>query len=237
MPSCQPDQTSAVKVVVFESEPREAPVFERFRPAHDLSLVAEPLGTANVDRYSDAEAISTFIYSNVNREVLERLPALQLIATRSTGYDHIDLDYCAERGITVANVPTLIGAVQFARMKDGVVLINTARGSLIDARALIQGLRSGKVAAAGLDVLPDEPLIREEAELICSIFCDGHDLRNLVADHILLYMPNVDVTPHSAFNTREAVGRIVETTVANIEAFAAGHPQNVLAAAGAGWGP
>ena len=335
-----------MKVVVFESEPREAPVFERLRPAHDLGLVAEPLEAANVERHADAEAISTFIYSKVSREVLERLPALRLIATRSTGYDHIDLAYCAERGIAVANVPSygentvaehvfalllalshrlieavnrarsgefspaglegfdlegktlgvigtgsigrhviriakgfgmevvgfdiqpdrqlasgtgfryagldellavsdivtlhvpatpgnenMIGAAQFARMKDGVVLINTARGSLIDARALIQALRSGKVAGAGLDVLPDEPLIREEAELICSIFCDRHDLRNLVADHILLHMPNVVVTPHSAFNTREAVGRIVETTVANIEAFAAGRPQNLVAAA------
>jgi D-lactate dehydrogenase len=332
-----------MKVVVFESEPREAPVFERLKAAHELGLVAEPLGPGNAALHSDAEAISTFIYSKVGREVLERLPALKLVATRSTGTDHIDIAYCAERGIAVTNVPTygdntvaehvfalllaishrlieavsrartgqftpvdldgfdlegktlgvigtgnigrhviriakgfgmhvvaydvmpdedfaaamgfqyvdfpellaasgiislhvpatpetenMIGAAEFARMKDGVVLINTARGSLIDARALIQALRSGKVAGAGLDVLPDEPLIREEAELICSIFCDRHDLRNLVANHVLLNMPNVVVTPHSAFNTREAVGRIVETTAANIEAFAAGRPQNVV---------
>jgi D-lactate dehydrogenase len=335
-----------MKVVVFESEPREEPVFERLKPDHDLILVSEPLGAANVERHSDAEAISTFIYSKLDREMLEHLPALKLIATRSTGYDHIDVAYCTDRGISVSNVPTygentvaehvfalllaishrlieavnrarsgefspaglqgfdlegktlgvigtgsigrhviriakgfgmevmafdlrpdqrfsesmgfryadfdellkasdiitlhvparpetenMIGAAQFAHMKDGIVLINTARGSLIDARALIQALRSGKVAGAGLDVLPDEPLIREEAELICSIFCDRHDLRNLVADHILLHMPNVVVTPHSAFNTREAVARIVETTVGNIEAFAAGHPQNLVAVA------
>jgi D-lactate dehydrogenase len=334
-----------MKIVVFEFESREEPVFERLKPEHDLSLVGEPLEAANVARYADAEAISTFIYSKLHREVLERLPALKLIATRSTGYDHIDLAYCTERGIAVSNVPTygentvaehvfalllaishrlieavnrarsgefspaglqgfdlegkmlgvigtgsigrhviriakgfgmaviafdvrpdqrfaesmrfrytdldalltasdiitlhvparpetenMIGRAQFARMKDGVVLINTARGSLIDARALIQALRSGRVAGAGLDVLPDEPLIREEAELICSIFCGRHDLRNLVADHILLHMPNVVVTPHSAFNTREAVARIVETSVANIEAFAAGRAQNVVAA-------
>jgi D-lactate dehydrogenase len=84
------------------------------------------------------------------------------------------------------------------------------------------------VAAAGLDVLPDEPLIREEAELICSIFEGQRDLRELVADHVLLRMRNVIVTPHSAFNTREAIQRIVETTVSNIEAFLAGHPQNVV---------
>lgn len=113
----------------------------------------------------------------------------------------------------------MLDAQAFRRIKHSVIIINTARGSVIDARALIQALRSGKVAAAGLDVLADEPLIRDEAELICSTYCDQHDLRNLLADHLLLRLPNVIVTPHSAFNTREAVHRIVETTVANISSF------------------
>ena len=71
----------------------------------------------------------------------------------------------------------LLSSSAFTRMKDGVVVINTARGDLIDSRALIQALTSGKVAAAGLDVLPDEPMIREEAELICSFFCEADDCR------------------------------------------------------------
>lgn len=124
----------------------------------------------------------------------------------------------------------ILSARSFNHMKTGVVVINTARGDLIDMRSLIQALTSGKVAAAGLDVLADEPLIREEAELICSVFCDQHDLRNLVADHILLRMRNVIITPHSAFNTREAVDRIVHTTVENIAAFIAGTPRNVVTA-------
>jgi D-lactate dehydrogenase len=113
-------------------------------------------------------------------------------------------------------------------MKDGVVIINTARGGLIETKALIEALNSGKVAAAGLDVLPDEPMIREEAELINSIYAKEHDLRNLVANHVLLRMRNVVITPHSAFNTREAVGRIAETTAANVAAFMEGRPQNVV---------
>jgi D-lactate dehydrogenase len=332
-----------VKVFVFESEPREAPIFDRLKPDQDVTLVNEPLRAGNAEDYADAEIISTFIYSELSAEVLVKLPALRLIATRSTGFDHIDLAYCERRGIAVCNVPTygentvaehvfalllaishrLLEAVEkaqrgpfspeglqgfdlqgkiigvigtgsigrhviriakgfgmevlafdvkpepslaqtlgfqykkfdellatadvitlhapatpdtqdmlsdaaFARMKDGVVVINTARGSLIDSRALIQALRSGKVAGAGLDVLPDEPLIREEAELICGIYCDQHDLRDLVASHVLLRMPNVIITPHSAFNTREAVDRIVETTVGNISAFIEGHRQNVI---------
>lgn len=332
-----------MKVYVFESEPREAPVFDRLKPDQDVTLENEPLRSGNVEHYADAEIISTFIYSELSPDVLGKLPALRLIATRSTGVDHIDLAYCEKRGIAVCNVPTygentvaehvfalllaishrLLEAVEtaqrgpfspeglqgfdlqgktigvigtgsigrhviciakgfgmevlafdvkpdpalaqtlgfryvsfdevldaadiitlhapatpdtqnmlsdtaFARMKSGVVIINTARGSLIDSRALIQALRSGKVAGAGLDVLPDEPLIREEAELICGIYCDQHDLRDLVASHVLLRMPNVIVTPHSAFNTREAVERIVEITVANISGFIEGHPQNVI---------
>ncbi len=73
-------------------------------------------------------------------------------------------------------------------------------------------------------------MIREEADLICSVFCNKHDLRNLVADHILLRMPNVVVTPHSAFNTREAIGRIIDTTIENIMSFVDGQPRNVVTA-------
>ena len=154
----------------------------------------------------------------------------------SLGFDYAPLEtVLAESDVITLHVPAsaenrhLLSTGQFARLKDGAVLINTARGDLIDTRALIEALRSGKVAAAGLDVLPDEPLIREEAELICSIFCEKHDLRNLVASHVLLRMPNVIVTPHSAFNTREAVRRIVETTVANIAAFVQQRPLNLVA--------
>ena len=113
-------------------------------------------------------------------------------------------------------------------MKPGAIVINTARGGLIDSHALILALRSGKLAGAGLDVLPDEPLIREEAELISSIFTEQHDLRNLVADHIILHLANVIVTPHSAFNTHEAIHRIAETTVSNIAEFIALRPRNVV---------
>jgi D-lactate dehydrogenase len=63
----------------------------------------------------------------------------------------------------------LLDDAAFACMTQGAVVIDTARGNIIDSRALIEALRGGKIAAAGLDVLPDEPLIREEAELISSI--------------------------------------------------------------------
>ncbi|MCW2273823.1 hydroxyacid dehydrogenase [Rhodoblastus acidophilus] len=330
-----------MKVVIFEVEPREAAAFDALGANHDLVVTDQPLQAGNASHFADAEVVSTFIYSKLDRDVLDQLPATKLVATRSTGYDHIDMADCARRKIAVCNVPTygentvaehvfalllalshrlrdamerarsgwfspqglegfdlqgktlgvigtgnigrhviriargflmdvvafdakpdpelegdlgfryvgfdellsrsdiitlhvpaspqtqhLIGASAFQRMKRGAVIINTARGGLIDVIALVQALRTGQVAAAGLDVLPDEPLIREEAELISSAFAGQNDLRNLVAGHVLLNMPNVIVTPHSGFNTREAVARIIATTVDNIEAFAAGRPRN-----------
>lgn len=95
-----------MKVVVFEAEPREASAFDTLKPANEVGLVAEPRRIANADTFSGAELISTFIYSELGRAVLEQLPSLKLIATRSTGYDQIEGAYCAEHGITVCNVPS-----------------------------------------------------------------------------------------------------------------------------------
>ena len=74
----------------------------------------------------------------------------------------------------------------------------------------------------------EEPAIREEAELIRSFFRKQHNLEVLLAGHILLRMRNVYITPHSAFNTREAVGRILDTTIENIQTFARGEPANIV---------
>jgi D-lactate dehydrogenase len=122
----------------------------------------------------------------------------------------------------------MIAADEFDRMKEGVVLINTARGSVVDVRSLVGALSTGKVAAAGLDVLPEEPVIREEAELLRSAFSHEHDVESLLADHILLRLRNVVITPHSAFYTNEAVHRILHTTRSNIESFIAAEPQNLV---------
>jgi len=65
-------------------------------------------------------------------------------------------------------------------------------------------------------VLPDEPLMREETDLICSNFCGQRDPRDLVAKRVLPDIKSVVVTPHSAFDTREAVQRVAEVTVETI---------------------
>ncbi|MFW6053202.1 MAG: NAD(P)-dependent oxidoreductase [Persicimonas sp.] len=151
------------------------------------------------------------------------------------GFEYVGFDELLERSDIISlHVPLndkthhMISGEEFDKMQDGVVLINTARGKILDSQALLYALSSGKVAAAGLDVLPEEPAIREEAQLLRRIFREKHDLEALLADHVLLHMRNVIITPHSAFNTKEAIGRILDTTVDNIEAFLAGEPINTV---------
>ena len=81
-----------MKVIVFEATEWERQAFERVGlPA--VECHAESLGPQDVARYADAEAITTFIRSDLSRSVLRQLPRLRLIATRSTGFDHIDLGH------------------------------------------------------------------------------------------------------------------------------------------------
>ncbi len=332
-----------VKIVVFESEVWERGAFKKLSPSHDVLFTKATLRSKLAGEYADADVISTFIYSDLSADSLRQFNNLRLIATRSSGYDHIDLNYCRQNSVTVCNVPNyaertvaehvfalllaishkvteavertrkgnftqaglqgfdldgktlgvigtgsigksvieiakgfrmevvafdvkpdekaaselgyhyatmdevlstadiitlhvpgnerthhLISTPEFKKMKAGVVLINTARGEVLDIQALLEALVSKKIAAAGLDVLPEEPTIREESELLRSIFAKKHNLEMLLADQILHHLPNVIITPHCAFNTHEAVQRLLDMTVQNIIAFAAGKPQNIV---------
>ncbi|HEX6243913.1 MAG TPA: D-lactate dehydrogenase family protein [Polyangiales bacterium] len=108
----------------------------------------------------------------------------------------------------------LIDAQRLARTKPGVLLINTSRGGLIDARALIDALKSGHVGGAGLDVY------EEESEY----FFEDHS-GDVINDDLLarlMTFNNVLITSHQAFLTREALHNIAATTLANLRAFAAG---------------
>ncbi|MHB1240795.1 MAG: D-2-hydroxyacid dehydrogenase [Gammaproteobacteria bacterium] len=101
----------------------------------------------------------------------------------------------------------LIGPRELARMKPGALLINTARGGVVDEPALAAALRSGHLGGAGIDVLSREPPPPD------------HPL--LAAD-----LPNLIVTPHIAWASREARQRLVTEIAANLHAFQAGHPRN-----------
>lgn len=333
-----------MRISVFEIEGWEKSRFECLAEQHDVRFDRRQLDAESVVDHADAEAVSIFIYSDVSSEVLERFEGLGLVATRSTGVDHIDIDWCREHDVPVANVPAygentvaehvfalllavnrhiveasdrtrrgdfsqaglrgfelqgrtigivgtgriganvariaqgfgmdvlaydtkedhdlardvgfeyvsledllgrsdvvtlhvpgnpkthhLLGEAEFGQMKQGVVLINTSRGSVVDSAALLRALGDGTVAAAGLDVVEGEPVIREEAELIHSVFSREHDLEMLLSDHVLLRLRNVLITPHIGFATHEAVQRILDTTCQNIEAFARGEQQNIVA--------
>jgi D-lactate dehydrogenase len=106
-------------------------------------------------------------------------------------------------------------------MKKGIYLINTARGELIDTDALIGGLKEGIIAGAGLDVLEGERELKEEIEILSSPLKSERigDYKTLLEDRALIDMPNVIVTPHIAFYSKEAEKEIIKTTVANIDGF------------------
>lgn len=110
----------------------------------------------------------------------------------------------------------MIDGAAIARMKPGVMIVNTSRGALIDSRALIAGLKRGHVGSAALDVYEEEE----------GVFF--HDLSDMVLqDDVLarlLTFPNVIVTSHQAFLTREALDGIAEVTLASVTAFERGEP-------------
>jgi D-lactate dehydrogenase len=122
----------------------------------------------------------------------------------------------------------LINVNNVRKIKSGCFLVNTARGSLVETEALLIGLKEGIFAGVGLDVLEEEYAIREEMELLHEHYHKKFDMKTLLEEHILLEQPNVIITPHNAFNTNEALMRILDSTVDNINAFLAGVPRNVI---------
>lgn len=309
---------------------------------HEVIPLSESLSVEVAKDYPETECLVVFVTSPVTPEIFETLPKLKFVATRSTGYDHINLEVAKSRSVSVATVPfygentvaehamalllslarklpqsfarikegkfeyeglrgwdlkdKTLGVVggghigihvarmavgfemkvlvfdlhqdsalsakvgfqyaslddiyqqadiislhlplnehtqhilnneAFDKMKDGVYIINTARGGLIDSGALIEALKVGKVAGAGLDVLEGEDVLMDELDLIADPKLKDKML-TLLENHILMDMENVIVTPHNAFNSNEALARIFETTVANIRAFVAGEPTNLV---------
>lgn len=113
-------------------------------------------------------------------------------------------------------------------MKKGALLINTARGPIIETQALVKALKENHLGGAGLDVLEKEGVINNELEFLFSGNPEEHGLKTILANHVLIDMPNVLVTPHNAFNTKEALQRILDTTLESIQSFIADNPKNLV---------
>jgi len=319
-----------MRVAFFEVSKWEEEYLSERLKKHRLTFFTEALDRKNIEKIKDCEAISVFIYSKISRDVLDKLSKLKLIATRSTGFDHIDVEECRKRGINVTHVPfygentvaehtfglilalsrnihksyirTLrddfsienltgfdlkgktIGIIgggnigrhvariakgfqmnalvydiqrkrglakstgfQYAELdeliknsdiislhvphnkfthhlinkeklnlfKKGAILINTSRGEVVDTNALFSALNKGILGGVGLDVIEGEELIKEEKQLLCE---EGNEekWREIVRNHKIFRMDNVVFTPHNAFNSREALTRILDTTIDNI---------------------
>ena len=333
-----------MKSVFFEVAPWERRYLARALKPHRVStqFVPEPLTEASLAKTRDASILSVFIYSKLTRAILARLRSVRFIATRSTGFDHIDLAACRARHLLVSNVPTygentvaehtfalilalsrnvhkayvrtvkrdfsltglqgfdlkgktlgIVGAgrigmhvikmakgfgmrvlaydsrkdpflsevldfryaslqallkesdivslhvpynpathhlmdrEKFRVMKRGALLINTARGGLVDTQALVWALDEKILSGAGLDVLEGEELVKEERQLLEHDF-PKERLITALQNHILLHRENVVITPHIAFDSREALQRILDTTVANLRGFLSGAPVNLV---------
>ena len=289
----------------------------------------------------EAQIISCFTTSRVPNEILEKFKNLELIALRSVGFNHIDIDYCRKNNIFVENTPNYgnmtvaefalallldvtrkvtysannlknsivdakctigmeifgktigiigLGAIGaemarlshgiglkilgydlkekedlkqkygvqytdfetlvrnsdfislhspltkdnfhmfdkeiFAIMKPSSILINTARGELVDTQALYNALSEKKIAGAGLDVLESEDTLTDVEYLVDIGRMSPQALQKTVLNNRLMKLDNVIITPHIAYDTNEAINRILNTAIDNINAFVEGKIQN-----------
>ena len=144
--------------------------------------------------------------------------AYDLFPVADSGIQYVSLDeLLAQSDIISLHCPLtdgtrhMINAAAIEKMKKGVVILNTSRGALIDAEALLEGIKARKVGAACLDVYEEEADIFFEDR-------SGHILNDDLLSR-LISMPNVIVTSHQAFLTEEALSNIAETTVNNILSY------------------
>ena len=116
----------------------------------------------------------------------------------------------------------------FKKMKNNAILINTGRGELIDSSALFNALVNKKILGAGLDVLENEQTIKDVDYMLGINRLDKLTLEQTIINSRLFQLDNVILTPHIAYNTKEAVERILNTTLDNIQQFGMGIVQNYV---------
>lgn len=337
----QPKKREKMRIAFFEIKDWEKEYIKNKLKNHKLSFTNEKLDEKNAARFSGYDIISTFIYSRINKETISKLKKLKFVTTRSTGYDHINLEECSKKKVCVSNVPFygentvaehtfalmlalsrnvhksymrtltgdfsiegltgfdikgktlgvigaghiglnvikiakgfgmevlaydlnkqnflaevlnfkyaeldellaksdiisihapynphthhLINKKNIAKIKKGAILINTARGAIVDTDALLEALDKGILNGAGIDVIEGEELIKEEKELLHQK-TNIKKLKLLAKDKLILKNEKVVFTPHNAFNSKEALLRILDTTIENINSFTKSKTQNI----------
>lgn len=321
------------QIAFFEINKVEKDYFKDKLKGYNMLFFEENINEVNPSKYKNSEIISVFIYSKVDKEIIDSCSKLKLILTRSTGYDHIDVEYAKSIKLPVCNVPfygentvaehtfalilnlsrkvhlsylrtkhddyTIEGLQGFdlegktlgvigvgsigmhviriakgfgmhvkavdkhpdeflseilhfnycdidtvlkesdiislhlpynknthhllnkkalSKMKKGAIIINTARGGLIDTDALYEQLKKKNLGGAGLDVIEGEELINYEEELLKNIH-SRKKLYEIYRDKEIFKMENVIFTPHNAFNSVEAINRIMDTNIESIVEF------------------
>ena len=317
-----------MKIVFTWVKDEDVKYFSENLKGHQLIFYKDYIDKINVEEISDTDILSVFVFDKLDKEKLSRFKNLKLIVTRSVGFDHIDIDYCKENNIKVANIPSyspksiaehtlalllsltrklktsiekttkvdftqtedlmgldlddltvgiigtgrigswvarmclslgmkvyaydvieneelkklgvkyvdfdtliessdvislhvpyspqthhLINGEAIKKMKEGVILINTSRGAVVDTDALYEALKEGKIGGAGLDVFEDEDI------LILEKYEDGHSTDKNLKIIKLSTLPNVIITPHIAYYTTKAVKNIRKHTVEAIKMF------------------
>lgn len=308
----------------------------------ELFFTDKQLDVKTAKETPDAESVALFIRSKVTEDILDQLPDLKIISTLSTGYDHIDLEACSKRNITVTNVPDygdntvaeyafglilalarkfkptferaergifsrsglsgmdlegktigIIGTgkigsnvvrmawafgmhvlgydpernpeltdkynLEYVKLEDllkrsdiislhvpynksthhlldenalklmkpSALIVNTSRGKVIDTSAIANALRDGRLGGAALDTFEGEEVWLEE-EFLRRDDLAAISLKQAMESFFILRSEKVILTPHNAFNTKEAMDRILITGSNNIINFFEGKPQNVV---------
>ena len=161
---------------------------------------------------------------NMNVIAYDAFPKEELC--QQLGFKYVSLDeLLANSDIISLHVPYLpsthhlINSENINKIKKGAILINTARGAIIETDALVKALDEKILAGAGLDVLEEEGFLGDEKSFVLNDKEKGHNLKTVIQNHVLIDMPNVIITPHNAFNTQEALQRILDTDIENIKSF------------------
>jgi len=160
----------------------------------------------------------------------------EMLLAEVLGFTYVSFEDLLRRSDVISlNVPLneathhMINKDNIKLIKRGAILINTARGGIVETEALIAALNEGIISGAGLDVFEGEESIKEETARAVERL-PREKMMEILLGYDLLHRDNVVITPHIAFYSEEALGRIMRTTEENIRAFLAGSPINVITA-------